>query len=283
MAIITNQANLTYTYGATTASVRSNVAATELAAALDAEKRALDGSYRAASTLTYVISLRNESETALTNVPVTDDLGAYVPEGGTDPVAPLTAVDPAALYLDGEFSETLTPEPVQGGVRFTIPAIPAGADVLLIYKAQVNGFAPMAQGGAITNTAEIGADPVTVSATVPVDSFAHLTIEKEMTPDPVSPGGMLTAAFTVENSGNEPATGLQLTDAFPIPLTDVAVTVNGAPVTDFTFEDALLTLPAAGSAATTLTVPAATFAQDPETGAVTVSPGTLTVVVTGTV
>ena len=59
--------------------------------------------------------------------------------------------------------------------------------------------------------------------------------------------------------------------------------MNGAPVTDFTFEDALLTLPAAGSAATTLTVPAATFAQDPETGAVTVSPGTLTVVVTGTV
>ena len=69
MAIITNQANLTYTYGATTASVRSNVAATELAAALDAEKRALDGSYRDASTLTYVISLRNESETTIPALP----------------------------------------------------------------------------------------------------------------------------------------------------------------------------------------------------------------------
>ena len=65
---------------------------------------------------------------------------------------------------------------------------------------------------------------------------------------------------------------------FSLFLTSVAV--NGAPVTDFTFEDNLFTLPAGG--ATTLSVPAATFTQD-ETGAVTVNPGVLTVVLTGTV
>ena len=45
MAIITNQANLTYTYGLTTASVLSNVATTEMNAALSAAKRVLDESY----------------------------------------------------------------------------------------------------------------------------------------------------------------------------------------------------------------------------------------------
>ncbi|MBR0508166.1 MAG: DUF11 domain-containing protein [Clostridia bacterium] len=283
MAIITNQANLTYTYGATTASVLSNLASTELAAPLSAEKRALDEGYRSGSELTYVISLRNESGTALSNVSVTDDLGAYVPDGGTDPVQPLTVSGAAMLYLDGVFSEALSPVVTEAGATFTIPSIPAGASALLIYQAAVNGFAPMTQGSEITNTAEIGTDPVTVSATVPVESFAHVTVEKEMTPDPVAPGGTLTATFTVENDGNEPATDLVLTDAFPIPLSNVSVTVNGAPVTDFTFEADTLTLPAPDSGATTLTVPAATFTQDPATGAVTVKPGTLTVVLTGTV
>jgi uncharacterized repeat protein (TIGR01451 family) len=283
MAIITNQANLRYTYGTTTTSVRSNLAATELAAPLSAEKRVLDDGYRIGSELTYVISVRNESGSALLNVPVTDDLGAYVPEGGTDPVQPLTVSDSALLYLDGAFSEELTPVVSETGAAFTIPSIPSGASALLIYKATVNGFAPVTEGSEITNTASIGTEPVTVSATVPVASFALVTIEKEMTPDPVSPGGTLTATFTVENSGNEPATDLVLTDAFPIPLSDVAVTVDGAPFTDFTFEDQLLTLPAAGGGTSALTVPAATFTQDPATGAVTVTPGTLTVVLTGTV
>ena len=84
----------------------------------------------------------------------------------------------------------------------------------------------------------------------------------------------------IERCRNEPATGLQLTDDFPIALSDLSVAVNGAPVTDFTFEDNLFTLPAGG--ATTLSVPAATFTQD-DTGAVTVNPGVLTVVLTGTV
>ena len=71
-----------------------------------------------------------------------------------------------------------------------------------------------------------------------------------------------------------------LTDAFPVALSDVAVTVNGASMTDFTFEDNTLTLPA--SEATTLTVPAATF-ETAASGAVTIVPGTLTVTVTGTI
>ena len=85
----------------------------------------------------------------------------------------ITAIEPrrkglSALYLDGVFSEELTPVVSENGLSFTIPGIPANANALLIYKATVNGFAPLAPGSEIENVASIGLnDPITVSATVP--------------------------------------------------------------------------------------------------------------------
>lgn len=284
MAVITNQANLTYTYGTITATVVSNIASTELTAPLTAEKRTLDAAYRLNTDLTYIISLSNESGTALTDLPILDNLGAYTPAGAAAPVRPLTYAGPAALYIDGVFSTELTPAPQEDGVLFTIPEIPAGSSALLLYKATVNGFAPLTPGSVIENTATVGeTDPVTVTASVPVASYADVSITKEMAPDPVTDGEMMTVTFTIENRGNEAATDLQLVDDFPLALSDVAVTVNGAPITDFTFVNSTLTVPAAGSTQTTLSVPAATFSQDATTGMVTVVPGVLTVVMTGTV
>ena len=281
MAIITNQANLTYTYGTTTASVASNVATAELNATLSAAKRVLDESYRQNSDLTYILSFENGGNSAITDLPVLDNLGAYTPAGATAPVQPLTYTGPAALYIDGAFSAELTPAVQDGGVLFTIPEIPAGSNALLVYQATVNSFAPLAPGSEIENTASIGTtDPLTVSATVPVESYADVAITKEMAPDPVSTGDTMTVTFTIENRGNAEATGLVLTDDFPLALSDVSVTVNGAPITDFTFENNTLTLPSGTQ--TTLSVPAATFTQD-ETGAVTVTPGRLTVVFSGVV
>ena len=281
MAIITNQANLTYTYGTTTASVASNVATAEMNAALSAAKRVLDESYRPGSDLTYILSFENGGNSAITNLPVLDNLGAYTPAGATAPVQPLTCTGPAALYVDGVFSAELTPAVQDEGVLFTIPSIPAGSNALLLYKATVNSFAQLSPGSEIENTASVGTnDPITVSATVPAASYADVSITKEMAPDPVSTGDTMTVTFTIENRGNTEATGLQLTDDFPLALSDVSVTVNGAPIPDFTFENSTLTLPAGTQ--TTLSVPAATFTQD-ETGAVTVVPGKLTVVFSGVV
>lgn len=281
MAIITNQANLTYTYGTTTASVLSNVATTQMIAALSAAKRVLDEAYRQNSDLTFILSFENGGSSAITNLPVLDNLGAYTPAGGTAPVQPLTYTGPTALYIDGVFSAELTPAVQDNGVLFTIPEIPAGSNALLLYKASVNGFAPLTPGSEIENTASIGAnDSLTVSATVPVASYADVTITKEMAPDPISAGEPMTVTFTIENHGNEEATDLVITDDFPLALSGVTVTVNGAPFTDFTFENSRLTLPAGTQ--TTLSVPAATFTQD-ESGAISVTPGRLTVVMTGTV
>lgn len=281
MAVILNQANLTYTYGTTTETVASNIAETEWNAALTAEKRALEDAYREDATLTYLISLKNSGAAAIENLVISDDLGAYTPAGGAAPVTPLTFAGNAVLYIDGTFSETLTPTPSQSGVQFLIPSIPAGADALLIYQAAVNGFAPLEAGSEIVNTATVGEnEPLTVSATVPVADYADVSIEKAMGPNPITGGGQMTVTFVIENRGNTEATGLVLTDDFPIALTDLTVTVNGAPLSDFTFENSRFTMPVGG--AVTLSVPAATFTQD-ETGAVSVTPGVLTVVLSGTV
>ena len=283
MATIINQANLTYTYGTTTASVLSNPAVTERTEAIALEKRALETAYRAGSELTYLIAVRNGGASTITDLAVTDNLGAFVPAGATGAIVPLTYTGPAALYIDGVYSAVLTPAVGEGGVTFTIPSLPAGSNALIVFQAQVNGYAPLDEGSEITNTASIQSgtgDPLTASASVPVDAYADVSIEKEMSPNPVEAGGQLTVTFTIENRGNVEATDLVLTDDFPVTLSGVAVTVNGASVTDFTFENNSLTLP--GSAMTTLTVPAATFETCAD-GSVTVTPGTLTVTVTGTV
>lgn len=284
MATIINQASLTYTYGATTASVLSNPAQTVLNATLSVEKRVLETAYRADDELTYIVSLTNEGESTLSGIEITDNLGAFTPAGAAAHVVPLTYAGPAELFLDGVFSETLTPQLTDAGVVFTIPGIPAGSNALLLYKARVNEYAPLDAGSEITNTVSVDAsEPLSASATIPVDSYADVTIEKEMSPNPIADGGLLTVTFAIENAGNTEATGLVLTDAFPVPLEDVAVTVNGTPVTDFTFDNNTLTLPAAGSPKTTLAVPAATFTRSEPGGTVTVDPGKLTVIVTGTV
>ena len=149
MATIINQANLTYTYGTTTASVLSNPAATERTEALAIEKRALETAYRAGDELTYLIAVQNGGAAPVTNLAVQDNLGAA---GG---VVPLTYTGPASLYIDGVFSETLSPEIDETGATFTIPELPAGSNALIVYQAAVNGYAPLTEGGEITNTASI--------------------------------------------------------------------------------------------------------------------------------
>ena len=155
MAIITNQANLTYTYGTTTASVLSNLAETEWNTSLSVEKRALEEAYREGSTLTYLVSLKNSGASAIENLVVTDNLGAYTPAGAVTPVVPLVFAGSAALYVNGTFSKDLMSAETESGVQFTIPSIPTGADVLLVYQATVNRFAPLSVGSEITNTSAV--------------------------------------------------------------------------------------------------------------------------------
>jgi uncharacterized repeat protein (TIGR01451 family) len=246
MATFTNQATLTYNG----VSTNSNVAFGEILDALTATKTAVEDTYAVGDTLTYVVALRNVAGGALAGLTVTDDLGGY-DFGGTT-VYPLTLVAGSVLfYVDG----VLQPAPaVTAGPPLVISGLtlPADSDAVIVYQARVNEFAPPAADGTVVNTVTVTGDglsaPVTATETVAADTAAALTISKSISPTQVVDNDRVTYTFVIQNFGNEAvANGLFATNPGQI------------------------------------TVPAATFVQDPVTGAYSVTPGTATLVVVGTI
>ncbi len=283
---ITNQARLTFRYGSSIGSVSSNIASTMMQGPLTGEKNILDRSYRANKELTYIVTVTNTGATALSDVTVRDNLGTYT-LSNANTVTPLTYTGPAQLYINGVFSASYVPTITADGLTFTIPTLAAGATAMLIYQATVNENAPLATGSTIDNTISIQAgglsEPLTDTASVPVEDYADVRITKVMTPNPVTDGDTLTNTFTINNYGNTPATNVTLIDTFSPAPNPITVTVDGATVSpsDYTYTNGTLTLPATASSYT-LTIPAADITQSATTGEVAVNPGVVTIVVSGT-
>ena len=284
MAIFSNQATLTYN-GNTT---NSNIAYGEILDVLVATKTAIEGSYTPGETVTYVVTLRNTGNTALTGLTVTDNLGGYDLNGVM--VYPLTyEAGSIALFVDGipQAAPAVTAGPplVVTGIN-----VPAGGDAVLVYQAQANEFAPPAAGGTIDNTVTVTGDgintPVTATETVTADSEAVLSISKTISPAQVVDNDRVTYTFVIQNSGNEAVIATDnaiITDTFDPILTALTVAFNGTAWTDgvqYNYDEAtglFTTLPGQ------IVVPAATYTQDPVTGAYTVTPGIATLTVTGTI
>lgn len=279
MAIFTNQATLTYTGG----SANSNIAVGEIIEVLSADKTAVSGSYAPGELVTYVITIRNTGTGAFTGLTVTDDLG-----GGTNP--PLTYEDGTALYFVGGVPQAAPAVTAGPPLVFTGINVPAGGDAVIVYQARVNGFADPQPGGTIMNTVTITGGgltaPVTATETVTVETGPDLAITKTITPAQVADNGTVTYTFLIQNSGNEALAATDnaaVTDLFDPILTNLTVTLNGAPLTEgtgYTYNEAtgqFATVPGV------ITVPAATFTRDPATGAYTRTPGLATLTVTGTI
>ncbi|MBQ1961996.1 MAG: hypothetical protein II357_02745, partial [Clostridia bacterium] len=168
--------------------------------------------------------------------------------------------------------------------------IPAMSNALLLYSVTVNGAAPPASGNTVTNTVTLTGNgivtPITAQETVTAEAQPRLAITKAISPAVVSPNQPLTYTFTVSNLGNtaaDAADGIVITDTFD-PIIDItSVTYNGIALVegqDYTYNQAT------GEFATTqgyITVPAASFVQDPVTGEFTVVPAMGTLEITGTV
>ena len=267
MAIFSNQATLTYN-GNTT---NSNIAFGEILDVLVATKTAIEGTYTPGDLVTYVVTLRNTGNIALTDLTVTDDLGAYEFEGET--VYPLTyEAGSAAFFVDGvpQAAPAVTAGPPLVVTGITIPG---GGDAVLVYQARANEFADPAVGGTIVNTVTVTGDginaPITATETVTADAEAELTITKSITPTQVVDNDRVTYTFVIQNTGNEAVVATDdaaITDTFDPILTNLVVTFNGVTWTEgveYQYD------PTTGSFATipsNVTVPAATFIQDPETG-----------------
>ncbi len=284
MAIFSNRATLSYN-GSTT---DSNIAYGEILEVLNVNKTAVDTGYGTGDVLTYVVSLRNTGDTALTGITITDDLGGYVFGGGT--VYPLT-YEPGSVRLFANGVPQAAPA-VTAGPPMTITGVtvPAGGDTVVVYQARANDFANVGAAGTITNTATITggglATPITASATLAADTTPNLAISKSISPSQVVDNDRVTNTFILQNYGNtavDAAENAVITDTFDPILTDLAVTYNGTPWVagvNYTYNQAtgqFATLPGQ------IAIPGAAITQDPTTGAYTTVPGTGTLVVTGTI
>lgn len=282
MAVFTNRATLIYN----NESINSNTVVGEIPEALSITKSAVGNEYSPDNDVVYAVSLVNSGTTAFAGVTLTDDLGAYT--FGTDTLYPLEYNAESILYY---VNGTPAPAPaVAAGPPLVISGItvPAGGNVTVVYSARVTETAPVAVGGVITNTIVASgtavSDNVSAVETVAVAERASLTITKALSPQTVSGGGTVTYTLTLENTGNVPAAdSVVVTDTFDPILTGINVIYNGntwTAGTDYTYNEAtgeLATIP--GS----ITVPAATYTQDPVSGVWTVTPGVSVITVTGTI
>lgn len=283
MAVFTNQAQLAYNDSIT----NSNIAVGEILEVLSATKTAVRAEYGQNDSVTYVVSLVNSGTSALNGLTLTDNLGAYT--FGTGTLVPLSYIDGTIRYYVNGILQTAPavnagPPLVVNGIN-----IPAGGNVILVYEANVNQYAPQDADGSIINTAVVsgaGVTPVTVEETVATENEPNLTITKSISPVPVTENGTLTYTFVIQNSGNTAAVATDnavVTDIFDPILTNLSVSFNSVTWTEgvqYTYDETTGTFV---TVAGQITVPAATYTQDPTTGVWVTNPGVSTLVVSGTV
>ena len=283
MAVFTNFATLSYKGGTR----NSNTVTGEIMETVSVQKTAVSTGYGAGDTLSYAVSLVNAGPADVSGLTVTDDLGAYELDGTT--LYPLSYVDGTArLIVNGALqpAPTVTAGPplVFSGIN-----IPAGGSAVLVYEADVTGFAPLAPDSEITNTVTVTGGgvsvPLTASATVESLDSAELFISKALSPCVVPANGEITYSFELTNTGNTEAGAADevvVRDDFDPILTNIAVSFNGAAWTravQYSYDEttgAFATLPGQ------ITVPAASYTQNAD-GTWTVEPGTATLTVSGTI
>ena len=283
MATFFNQATLSYSGG----TVNSNITTGEILEVLSATKTAVYDRYSPGSDVTYAVNIVNSGTIAFTGLTINDDLGAYT--FGTSTLQPLDYVAGSVRYfIDGVLQPapavTIGPPLVISGIN-----VPAGGTTTILYAARANNFAPLNVEGTIVNTVTIsggGITPLTATETVSAEAEPRLTITKSVSPTTVTENSQLTYTFVIQNTGNVPADATDavvVTDTFDPILSNLTVTYNGAVWTspaNYTYNEAT------GQFATVpgnITVPAATYTQDPTTGVWIVDPGVAVITVTGTI
>ncbi|MBR2965368.1 MAG: hypothetical protein IKC34_02325 [Clostridia bacterium] len=286
MATFFNQASISFNGYVT----NSNVTAGEVIDTLAVTKTAISENYGASDGVVYAVSIVNGGTSPITDITLTDDLGAYTV--GDSTVVPLDYIDGSArLYINGVLAPapTVVPGPplVFSGIN-----IPAGANALLLYEARTNAYAPLGEGSSINNTVSATSTlpcvegPIEASATVPVEEFTALSIAKSICPDTVASCEEVNYSFVLQNAGNRAVVatdGVVVSDTFVPALSNITVTFNGTELTegtDYTYDEAtgeFATLPGV------ITIPAAVFSQNTETGVITTTPGSSLLTVSGTV
>ena len=279
----TNTATLSYNGGA----VQSNIAVGAVEGVLSVGKNTAAQDYRPGDTLTYAVSIVNNSDAAVSGLTVTDDLGSYIFNTGV--VQPLSYVEGSVLYFsDG----VLQPAPVVSttdGLVFSGITVPANGDVVIVYQAAVTEFAPLEAGGVIENTVTVsgtGICDVNAIENVAAAVEAALTVLKSIAPIPVAENGEVTYTFRLQNNGNTAITAADnavVSDVFSPTLSNISVALDGTALAEGSGYAYNETTGEFSTANGVIAIPAASFSQDPNTGAWSIEPGMATLTVTGTI
>lgn len=283
MASFTNVATLSYGGN----QVSSNVVTGEIREVLTVSKTAVPAAYAVGDTITYVIYLINSGTAALTGLTVTDDLGGYTFGAGT--VYPLRYTDGTVRYFaNGVLQAARTSAAGAAAAVYRHYRPRPGGTAALVYQAEVTAYAPPTADGVISNTVTVTGGALagqTATEEIMASQAARLEITKALSPAVVAENGQLTYTFTIRNFGPtavDAADDAAVTDTFSPVLNDITVTYNGTPWAtpgDYTYSAAT------GVFSTTpgrITVPAAAYTQSTD-GTWVITPGTATLVVSGTI
>lgn len=283
MATFSNYATLSYTGGTT----NSNTVTGELLEVLSASKTAVANDYTAKDDITYVVSLVNTGNTAFTNVTLTDDLGAYT--SGETTLYPLEYTQGSVRYYINGALQTAPTVTTGTSMVITGLTVPANGNATIIYETSVTNYAPLGTEASITNTAAITGTgivtPLIATETVNMENRADLSVSKSVCPSTVSENGQLTYTFVIQNFGSIATTDdddVVLTDTFNPILNPITVTFDSEAWTQGTNYNYDSTTGVFSTITGQISVPPATYTQNAD-GTWTITPGTATLTVTGTV
>ena len=283
MACFTNQARLAWRN--TTAF--SNVVIGEVTPAVRIEKCAIAAGYRHGDTIVYTVSLTNSGTVCMNDLTVTDTLGAY--EYDFRMLQPLDYVEGSLrCYVNGSLQEAPAVSHCGDGLIISPITLPAGGNIVLVYAARVNDYAPPCTGGCIENTVRLtGAcmcGDLCATDTLCAARGTALTLNKMMTPAALCSGEEVTCTLMIVNNGCDAVVATDdviISDVFNPALHITEVTFNGEAWTrgiHYTYDEAT------GAFATLngrITVPACTCTQDSATGAWHINAGVSTLVIKG--